>query len=106
MAKKIENKTDIETINKAEETDNNNQLETMEIVLSNDVKVTVKEPTTPQVRRCRDLAKFPADVYMYLISECCLFDGKMLTPPAIEALRCRDYLLIEGCIRELVGEKN
>lgn len=106
MAKKIENKATTDTAVNEAKTDKVNKLETREIELSNGVKVTVNEPTTPQVRKSRDLASTPTEPYLYLLSDCCLFDGKMYTPPEIDSLRSCDYLSIEGCIRELLGEKN
>lgn len=79
----------------------------MEVTLSNGVKAVVKEPTTPQVRRCRDLAQTkPADVYFYMVCECTTFDGNIYSPDEVDELRGRDYLLVEGCIRELLAEKN
>ena len=81
--------------------------EKQEIELSDGTKVTVTEPTTPQVRRSRDFAgTHPADVYLYVISECCEFDGEKLAPDELDNLRARDYLYVEGCVRELLGEKN
>lgn len=78
-----------------------------EIKLQDGRIVTIKEPTTPQVIKSRQLAvknKNSVKTYLYLIAECCLFDGKPLPAAEIEKLKPRDYLRIEHKVQELLGE--
>lgn len=79
------------------------------LTLSNDVNVTINEPTTPQVIKARKLAvkvKDPAQTYLYLIAECCKFDNKILPAPEIMNLKPRDYLVIENVVRDFLGEND
>ena len=108
MAKKINTETMVKQFNTDVQSASVSYFEKEEIVLSNDLKVIVNEPTTPQVMRCRELAnpQKPSEVYLYLASECCEFEGKIFSPEQITGLRSRDYLYIEACLRGLLGEKN
>lgn len=102
MTEKTENKA-AETIEQTPET----SLSTL--TLSNGVKVAINEPTTPQVLRARNFAvkdKDAGKTYLYLIAECCKFDGKILPAPELMKLRPRDYLAIENIVRDLLGEND
>lgn len=112
MTKKINQNNDYDT--PVQQFENNVQpssaddLEKEELILSNNMKVIVNEPTTPQVMRCREMAnpQKPSEVYLLLAADCCEFDGKMFSPVQITSLRSRDYLTVEACLRGLLGEKN
>lgn len=95
MTEKTENKT----------ADANSQT----ITLSNKVKVTINEPTTPQILKARNLAVKTKDAgmtYLYLIAECCKFEDKPLPAPEIMNLKPRDYLAIENIVRDFLGEND
>ncbi len=92
-----------ETENKAAETS------TSTLTLSNGTKVTINEPTTPQILKARNFAvkdKDAGKTYLYLIAECCKFDGKIVPAPEIMKLRPRDYLAIENVVRDFLGEND
>lgn len=102
MAKIINNDTtETTTENKQPE------LEVRTFTLSNGMKVEMTEPDTDKILLARELAnKKPGHSYLFLIAECTKFDGKKLTAFDITKFRGRDYLLLEGNISELAGEKN
>lgn len=82
-------------------------LETRTFELSNGMKVEMTEPDTERVLMARDLAKTqPGNTYLFLIAECTKFNEVKLTAADIRKFRSRDYLLLEGNIRELAGEKD
>ena len=102
MAKKVNNDV-METT-----TDNKQlKLEVRTFTLSNGMKVEMTEPDTNKILLARELAgKKPAQSYLYLIAECTKFDGNKLTAFDVMKFRGRDYLVLEGNISELAGEKN
>ena len=82
-------------------------LETRTFELSNGMKVEMTEPNTDKVLMSRDLAKTQVgNTYLFLIAECTKFNGVKLTAADIRKFRSRDYLLLEGNIRELAGERD
>lgn len=82
-------------------------LEIRTFELSNGMKAEMTEPDTDKVLMARELAKTqPANTYLYLIAECTTFNGLKFTAADIRKFRSRDYLLLEGNIRELAGEKD
>lgn len=102
MTEKKENKV-------AETNEQTPETSSSTFTLSNGVNVTVNEPTTPQILKARTLAvkaKDAGQTYLYLMAECCKFDGKILPAPEIMKLRPRDYLAIENIIRDFLGEND
>lgn len=84
-----------------------NSLETRNFELSNGMQVDMTEPDTDKVLMSRELAKTQVgNTYLYLIAECTKFNGMKLTAADIRKFRSRDYLLLEGNIRELAGERD
>lgn len=102
MPEKTENKA-VEAIEQIQERNSST------LTLSNGTKVTINEPTTPQILKARNFAvkdKDAGKTYLYLIAECCKFGGKIVPAPEIMKLRPRDYLAIENVVRDLLGEND